>query len=126
MKIKLSHYWWYNLYFILGLGVIFEIILSYLLIGSTSEEFKMLVGVMLFYCVCFLDVAFRSWRFLMTMEIKEGAISSFLFGKLKCEVFVDREIFYAIFDCRESLWRTNKYIAISNEIFTCETRKATF
>lgn len=46
--------------------------------------------------------------------------------KLKCEVFTDRDIFYAIFDCREVNGRINQYIVVSNEMFVFGDRKRTF
>ena len=125
VKIKLSTYWWNNFYFSLGLGLLAEVMIIFFEMNyvSPDEEYRLLLWAMPFVAAAFLDVAFHPWRFLMTMEINDGVIRSFLFGKLKCEVFTDKEIFYAVFDCRESSFATKKYIAISNEKFVYEERQ---
>lgn len=125
MKIKLSQYWWNNLYLSLGLGFLTEVLILYFELNyvSPDEEFRLLLWAMPFVAVAFLDVAFHPWRFLTTMEIDGNVIRSFLFGKLQCEVFTDKEIYYAVFDCRESSFSTKKYIAISNEKFFFTERK---
>lgn len=130
MRIKLSKYWWNNLYLFLVLGTSITIALIWFqlrFVVSTGSipwwVLPLLNSLILLGC---LDAALKPWRFLMTMEVHEEVWRSFLFGKLKCEIFTNREIYYAIFDCRESLHTTKKYIAISNTFFVCEKRKPSF
>lgn len=127
MKIKLSEYWWANLYFVFGLGVISEILLvKYLLIDCSREDLKVFISLMVILAVFFLDAALKPWKFLMTMKVCDGVFRSYLFGKLKCEVYTDKKIYYAILSCRESLCFTRKYIVVSNETFECYEKKERF
>lgn len=57
MEMKLSKFYWRNLYGFLLLGVIVEVLLGYMYLGDTSED--LLTGMLLMIgclCVCICDV----------------------------------------------------------------------
>lgn len=130
IRVKLSKYWWGNFYLFAVFGVCIVVATIWFqlryVIATGSIPWWMLpaiAGLMLLGCV---DAALKPWRFLMTMEVHEDVYRAFLFGKLKCEVSAKQRIYYSIFDCRESLYTTRKYIVISNTVFECNKRKPSF
>lgn len=124
MKIKVSKYWWRNLYIMAVLWVIIELVLIYLMIGSIREDKMIVASLMVIYTIiCVYAALVPPKVFFMSIEIQENLIKSFLFGGLKCEVFTEREVYYAIFNARESMFTTSKYIAISNEPFHLKKNK---
>ena len=130
MKIKLSKYWWNNLYVFLILGAVIVVSAIWFQVRFVTPTGSIpwwvipsLAGLMFLGC---MDAALHSWRFLMTMEVHENGWCAFLFGKLKCEVSAKQEVYYAIFDCRESQHTTEKYIAVSNSFFVYEKRRPGF
>ena len=125
MKMKLSKYWWKILYAMITLGIVLEIYMTYVYIKTSSQDFEwFLVMTFCILCMCSI-VPILSKRYLMTMEIYDKVIKSLFFGRLKCEVYTDKEIYYAIFKCKEGNSWTREYIAISNETFVCEQKKPT-
>lgn len=129
MKIKLSKYWWGNAYAMLGQWMVCEIMLLYYLIdciriGCIREDRMIFIGLMVMWTVFSIFGALAPpLVFLMTMEIQDNVMKSFLFGRLKCEVFTDKEIYYVIFDGVEAICRHKTYIAVSNELFLFKKEK---
>ena len=126
MKLKLSKFYWINLYTALGICFIVEIGLYTLFREATGETIILKWCLMLFYILICVFFAFSRWKYLLTLKIDEKTFSSFLFGKLKCKVFMEREIYYVLFKCRESNTNTKHYIAISNECFDYKEKKNIF
>lgn len=129
MKIKLSKYWWGNLYIMLVQWVIMEFILLHFLIDSFHED-KVIFGTLMIvwsflsvYAALSPPIVFFS-----TMEIQGYVVKSFLFGKLKCQVSLAERVYYVIFNSKESMFRNKTYIAISNRPFKfkVETKGCTF
>lgn len=114
-KWKLSPYWWANFWFLFGLTVVAEVTLLLL-----TEEF--LLTPMVLLVLMFLLGALHPWRFLMTMEVWEGVCRSYLFGRLCCEVFMDRPVYYALLEFDEHNSISQPYIAISNHPFRVRPR----
>lgn len=126
MEVKLSKFYWRNLYGILLLGGIVEVLLGYMFWGDMAGDLQ--TGVLLMIGCLFLCifVMFYRWKYLLKIKINEKKICSFLFGKLKCEVDIEKEIFYTIFKCNESNTNIKTYIAVSNEKFIYEEKRKTF
>ena len=114
-KVKLSSYWWANFWVLLGLILAAEV--GFLLLMG---EFLLFPVVLL--TLMFLVGAFHPWRFLMTMDIQDGVYRSYLFGRLKCEVFTDRPVYYALLEFDEHYSIVKPYIAISNHPFQIKPR----
>lgn len=125
MKIKLSKYWWINLYAMIGNVIIMEIFLGYFFINSSGEDFAWGVGLMIAWALVIGSIILMSRKYLMTMKIDNNIIRSFLFGKLKCEVDTNKIVYYTVFKCLETNTIEKTYIAISNEVFCYEERKPT-
>ena len=115
-KWKLSPYWWANFWFLFGLTIAAEIAFVLLL----GEVF--LVPMALFARM-FLVGALHPWRFLMTMEVRDGVFRSFLFGRLCCQVSTDRPVYYAVLKFDEHFSIQKPYIAISNHPFRVKPRQ---
>ena len=118
MKIKLSKYWWGNLYIMLVQWIIMELILLYFLIDSFYED-KIIFGTLMIvwsflsiYAALSPPIVFFS-----TIEIQGYLVKSFLFGKLKCQVSLTERVYYVIFNSKESMFRNKTYIDISNKPF---------
>lgn len=126
MKLKLSKFYWINLYTMVGIGIVIEIGMSNLFGEASGEEFILKVCLMLFNFLILSFISFSRWKYLLTLKIDERVISSFLFGKLICKVFMEKEVYYALFKCRESNTNTKDYIAISNEWFVYDDKKSLF
>ena len=128
MRMKLSPYWWNNLYFLFSIGIVAEIFMLwfYFRYCASGNEPPYAFVFMILIALAIVSTALAPWRFLMTMELRVEVFRAFLFGKLKCEVFTDKEIYYAIFKCYESATVIKTYIAISNEMFQCNKKKPTF
>ena len=115
-KWKLSPYWWANFWFLSALTIAVEIWLL-LLAGEVLLLPMVLIALM------FLIGALHPWRFLMTMEVREGVFRSFLFGRLCCQVFTDRPVYYAVLEFDEHFSIDKPYIAISNHPFRVKPRQ---
>ena len=127
LKVKMSRYYWIALYVFLIMGSIVEIGLTCFFLRYGSFEDPVLdIFFMLFIPLMLGFVALLPWKYLMTMQVEETVIRSFLFGKLKCEVYTNREVYYALFRCRETNTNSRDYIAISNEMFIYKEGKRTF
>ena len=84
MKIKVSKYWWRNLYIMAVLWVIIELVLIYLMIGSIREDKMIVASLMVIYAIiCVYAALVPPKVFFMSIEIQEKLIKSFLFGGLK-------------------------------------------
>ena len=114
-KVKLSSYWWANFWVLIGLTLAAEV--GFLLLMG---EFLLFPVVLL--TLMFLVGALHPWRFLMTMDIRDGVYRSYLFGRLKCEVFTDRPVYYALLEFDEHYSIVKPYIAISNHPFQIKSR----
>ena len=129
MKIKLSKYWWGNLYIMLVQWIIMELILLYFLIDSFYED-KIIFGTLMIVWSFLSIYAALSPPivFFCTIEIQGYLVKSFLFGKLKCQVSLTERVYYVIFNSKESMFRNKTYIAISNKPFEfkVETKGCTF
>ena len=107
------------------IGVVVEIDLLYSVVHSSREDLVWGISFMVAYAIIISGVALMPWKYLMTMEINDNIMRSFLFGRLKCEIDTNKVVYYAIFKCLESNTNTRNYIVISNEIFQYEEKKAT-
>lgn len=113
MKIKLSTYWWRNLYVSIAACILILIIdLHYLkravqyqlFDGEDGFILKLVLCIvpLIFVCV-FLDVGILQPRkFLRVINVDDKMFTSTFFGRQKCEVNRHKQIYYAIFDCKES------------------------
>lgn len=115
-KLKLSHYWWANFWFLFGVML------------TAEAGFLLLAGEILWIPVVlialmFLIGAFHPWRFLMTMKVREGGFRSLLFGRLCCQVYTDRPVYYALLEFDEHFSINKPYIAISNHPFRVRPRQ---
>ena len=115
-KWKLSPYWWANFWFLFGLTIAEEIAFV-LLLG------EVLLVPMALFALMFLVGALHPWRFLMTMEVRDGVFRSFLFGRLCCQVSTDRPVYYAVLKFDEHFSIQKPYIAISNHPFRVKPRQ---
>lgn len=124
-KWKLSSYWWANFWFILAVCVAAEVGLLWIMCNwELSKEDLLWVPAfgmpsVALACLC---CALTPWRFLMTMQVGDGVIRSHLFGRLKCEVFTDRPVYYALLEFDEHYSIVKPYIAISNHPFHIKPR----
>ena len=126
-KWKLSPYWWANFWFLLILSVAAVAALLWLFWRREVpvEEFPEILTVLIpCVTVMFLIGALHPWRFLMTMDIRDGVFRSYLFGRLKCEVFTDRPVYYALLEFDEHASIVKPYIAVSNHPFHIKPRDA--
>lgn len=114
-RLKLSPYWWANFWFLFGV-MLAAAVWFFLLAGEVLLIPVVLIALML------LVGALHPWRFLMTMEVQEGFFRSFLFGRLCCEVFTDRPVYYALLEFDEHFSIDKPYIAISNHPFRVTPR----
>ena len=128
-KWKLSSYWWANFWFLLALSTVAEAGLLWMqLRWEPSAEDKFLIpsvfmpGMVLVFLLC----ALHPWRFLMTMEADGVVFRSYLFGRLCCEVFTDRPVYYARMEFDEHNSIDQPYIAISNHPFRVKARDRAF
>lgn len=115
-KMKLSGYWWANFWFLFCLTIAAE--LGFLMLLG-----EVLLLPMVLFPLIFLVGALHPWRFLMTMEIREGVFRSFLFGRLCCQVYTDRPVYYALLEFDEHFSIDKPYIAISNHPFRVKPRQ---
>ena len=125
MKMKLLKHWWMHMYMMIAFAIIFDVVILSLHILNPDMDGHILLTVMFIIDLIIGETIFESRKYLMTMEIQKGILRSYRFGRLKCEVFTNKNMYYAIFECYEPLKGTNKYIAVSNEKFVCEKRKKT-
>ena len=124
MKIKLAKYLWVNLYFCLCISVVWYIYIGWLLINvinfsTTSEDFILTIGMLIFGIMPVLCVWIPHWRGFVVLEIQTESIHSYLFGVRKCTVETSQEVYYTIFEANIEKLKgaTGKYIAISNKPF---------
>ena len=115
-KLKLSHYWWANFWFLFGVMLTAEV--GFLLLAG-----EILWIPVVLIALMFLIGTFHPWRFLMTMEAREGVFRSFLFGRLCCQVYTDRPVYYALLEFDEHFSIDKPYIAISNHPFRVRPRQ---
>ncbi|MBQ7230771.1 MAG: hypothetical protein IJX04_07745 [Oscillospiraceae bacterium] len=115
-KLKLSHYWWANFWFLFGVMLTAEV--GFLLLAG-----EILWIPVVLIALMFLIGAFHPWRFLMTMEVREGVFRFFLFGRLCCQVYTDRPVYYALLEFDEHFSINKPYIAISNHPFRVRPRQ---
>ena len=115
-KWKLSPYWWANFWFLSAVAIATEI--WFLLLAG-----ELLLFPMVLIALMFLIGALHPWRFLMTTEVQEGGFRSFLFGRLCCQVFTDRPVYYAVLEFDEHFSIDKPYIAISNHPFRVKPRQ---
>lgn len=125
MRIKLSRHYWFLLRIMFGVGIVIEMNLLYSIIGTSREDLFWGISLMVIYALIITSVALMPWKYLMTMTINGNIMQSFLFGKLRCEIDTNKVVYYAIFKCLETNTNKKNYIAISNEVFCYEERKAT-
>lgn len=123
MKIKVSKYWWKNLYIMTSLWIIIEFVLIYLMIESMREDRIILVSLMVIYTIICIYASFLPPKvFFMTIEMQGKIIKSYLWGKSKCEISVEQTIYYTIFKARESMFTMREYIVLSNEMFYLKSK----
>lgn len=115
-RLKLSPYWWANFWLLFGVMLATEV-WFFLLVGEVLLISMVLIALM------FLVGALHPWRFLMTMEVREGGYRSFLFGRQCCEIFADRPVYYAVLEFDEHFSIDKTYIAISNCPFWVNPRQ---
>jgi len=134
MKIKLSNYWFKNLY---GQLLIYGVFITYLFykIGRENAELIKANDSIIYYLfhiifpiiwgIIVLDVGvIMPRKFLRTISIEKDKFISTFFGKYKCEVSRKQPIYYVIFDCKESNFGgVKRFFAVSNEKFVYEVRK---
>ena len=124
-KLTLSPYYWANFWFFLILTIAVEagLVWMYLNWELSAEDLLWIpVVFMPAMVLVFLLTALHPWRFLMTMQVDDGVIRSHLFGRLKCEVFTDRPVYYALLEFDEHYSIVKPYIAISNHPFHIKPR----
>lgn len=125
MRIKLSRHYWMLFRIILLVGTVVELNLLYSIIGDSGPDLVWEIGLMLIYALIFCGIALLPWKYLMIMEIDNNIMNAYLFGKLKCTIDTDKVVYYAIFSCAETNRNKKTYIAISNDLFQYEEKKAT-
>lgn len=125
MKIKLCPQLRLNMYFCIGLSIVYYLVLVYLFSGVGFSIVRDLPGLALLVLLCgLLPVLY--WipyrKKLATIQIEENVIRSRLFGKVECEVCIDRDVYYAIFesDLFQGVRSKGIYIILSNEPFACD------
>lgn len=123
MKFKLTKYLWINLYVCLGISISYYIFFCGLFLNggfsNTAEALILNAGMLIFGVLPVLGLVIPRWRSFTLIEIQAGGVRSYLFGKLKCEIDTNKEVYYTIFDANlEKLQGCGrKYIVISNEPF---------
>ena len=127
MKIKLSKSFWSNFYAMIVCFAFLEVTLFHWLLDSSGGKRIIVLSLMLCitFCLGSATLGQGRWKYLMIVTVKDFTIRSFLFGNQKCEVYLDRQIYYAVFKCLVSNSHSEKFIALSNEPFLYEEKKAT-
>ena len=122
MKVKLAPQLWRDLWLCTALGLGGFLFLVYVFFGPVDvfDREDAAVGVLLALAnLCFVLPWVVHRKMLVTIQIEDNVIRSWRFGKMKCEIRTDREMYYTIFEdftftgakCRAS------YIVLSNEPF---------
>ena len=128
-KLKLSPYYWANFWFFIALFLAVEAGLLWMYHNwELSEEDLLWIPTVFMPAAALarLHSALNPWRFLMTMEVGDGVLRSFLFGQLWCEVFIDLPVYYAFLEFDEHSSISKPYIAISNHPFKIRARNTSF
>ena len=122
MKIKLAPHLQINVYFCLGLSIVYYLVLVYLFYDIGFAIVRDLPGLAFLVLICgLLPVLY--WipyrKKLATIQIEENVIQSRLFGKMECEVCTDRDVYYTVFesDLFQGVRSRGTYIILSNESF---------
>ena len=104
---------------IVNFAVLFQsaIIIKLLVDNPIKVDIVMMSGVIFVYALAALLLLIMTRRFLTYVKINRDKMESFIFRKSLCKVDCREKVYYAIFDGRESLYSTVKYIAVSNEPF---------
>ena len=122
MKVKLAPQLRLNLYFCAVLSIGYYLYLIYLFSGPgiyMVRELPVIVVWMVLvglWPVCFW---FPNRKKLATVWIDESVIKSCRFGKMKCEVFTERDMYYSVFESNsfQGVRQWGRYIILSNEPF---------
>ncbi len=85
-------------------------------VSNLSDDIVIIL-LTIFYLGLFSFFMLPSVRLMTDVKINEDEIASYLFKKSLCKVDRKERIYYAVFDGRENLTITKKYIAISNKPF---------
>ncbi len=122
-RIKLSTNMWVDFYVMAALWLVLGLALIWIfffLEDMLLPELLTRIGLMSLFGLS-MYWGFREYRkFLLTMEIEETAIRSYLFDTVKCEVSLERDVYYALVN----VYNVGKCIAISNEWFEWRKRKS--
>ena len=122
MKVKLAPQLWRDLWLCtaLELGGFLFLVYAFFGPGDVLDGENAAVGVMLALAnMCFLLPWVVHRKMLVTIQIEDNVIRSWRFGKMKCEIHTDREMYYTIFESFNfpgaKGWAS--YIVLSNEPF---------
>ena len=122
MKIKLAPVLRLNLYFCTALSIGYYLYLAYLFSGPgiyMVRDLPVIVVWMVLIGLWPVFLWFPNHKKLAEIRIEGNVICSFLFGKIRCEICMDQEVYYTIFenDMLQGVRQWGRYIIISNEPF---------
>ena len=129
MQIKVARY--VRVYFYLALiFAVIACVVMYYEIGSLNyptnmKETILTVGCIIFPFILPLFQLILCPRAFAIIKLEEDRICSILFGKMKCKIRIDREVYYKIIMANPEKLRGAKsnFIIVSNEPFVYEERK---
>ena len=120
MRIVVSLYWRINNAFACFMCFILICVTVWLIrtqsVSNSSDDIVIILYTIFYLGLCSFFML-PSVRFMTYVKINEDEIASYLFKKSLCKVDCREKVYYAIFDGRENLTKTKKYIAISNKTF---------
>ena len=123
MKVRLSNFYWSVFCYMVFCLIVVQSMCLYWSWGVSKEDIITNMLVVFPHYILLPWIALQRWKFLTTIQIDENRIRSFLFGRLKCEVDVQKKVYYRVFKCIETHNQPRDYIAISNEEFAYVEKK---
>lgn len=119
MTIQLSPYWRITTIFMWALAgfILIGVFLFHACLGSGKVMWPIVLSGIFGIALTFLLPLMR-WKALLSVELTDKTITSYYFGKEKCAISTEKEIYYSFFEDTVALCRTNKCILVSNELFS--------
>lgn len=127
MKIIVSPYWNKTIKILLSIDVFVALFAFMLLVNDCAIEGLLILGGYALLCLLITAWIFYGTRRLLTkVVVTELSFESVLINKKQCRVERNKEIYYMIFRCAESVYSGHQFILISNNPFEYKTEEKIF